>query len=251
MPEWGAFSFGVVLGWFLYYVNRYRKSEVGLGDLVTLLGAIGGGSVTALFGDAKTNLFGAYGVGLAVGFFAYFVTLIVLVSLSKGVFKLTWFLDGRRGKLGQGEEIPPDVGPTVRPMALPPGAPHAMALPVAPGASALAIASEQRDRAIAATSDLVRELQRRIGDATDDAERASLGQSQAELISRYDELVAMRLRDILDSEPVRSAMSKLAGITGELVATAQEMKSATDAVTTAAKAIDRVARVIALLSVFM
>ena len=86
METWGAFAFGTVLGWFLYFTNRYRKGETQLSDVATLIGVIGGGAVTALFGDAKTTLFGAYGVGLAVGFFAYFVVLVIMVRNSGGVF---------------------------------------------------------------------------------------------------------------------------------------------------------------------
>src|SRR6266404_360014 len=71
----GAFSFGIVIGWYVYYINRYRKSEVQLTDLVTLIGVLGGGAILAIF-PAASALFGAYGVGLAVGFFAYFVFLI-------------------------------------------------------------------------------------------------------------------------------------------------------------------------------
>lgn len=108
----GAFAFGLVIGWFLYYVNRYRK-EVTLADLTTVIGAIGGGAVLALF-PAKTDLFGAYGVGLAVGFFAYFVVLAVLVTLSKN-FDVDFLLDGRR-KLPDGKAV--GYGPTPeKPMA--------------------------------------------------------------------------------------------------------------------------------------
>jgi hypothetical protein len=94
---WGAGLFGAILGWYLYYVNRYRKGDVQLGDFATVLGAIGGGAVTALF-DAKTDLFGAYGIGLGIGFFGYFILLLVFVLISKargGNFNLEWFLDGR------------------------------------------------------------------------------------------------------------------------------------------------------------
>jgi hypothetical protein len=97
----GAGCFGAVLGWYLYYVNRYRKDEVRLADLVTLVGVIGGGAVLALF-PKGTVLFGAYGIGLAVGFFAYFWTLVFLVWRSKG-FTTAWFLDGRRPKIPDGE----------------------------------------------------------------------------------------------------------------------------------------------------
>jgi hypothetical protein len=84
-PVVGAFAFGVLLGWYVYYINRYRKGEIQIGDIVTLVGAIGGGAVLALFNE-KNKLFGAYGVGLAVGFFAYFrfrfVSFIFLLSIN-------------------------------------------------------------------------------------------------------------------------------------------------------------------------
>jgi hypothetical protein len=92
---WGAGCFGGLIGWYVYYINRNRTDKVQLGDLVTLIGAIGGASITTIF-PASSELFGAYGIGLAAGFFAYFVVLIVFVGMSKGVFKATWFLDGRR-----------------------------------------------------------------------------------------------------------------------------------------------------------
>src|SRR5689334_17685344 len=104
---WGAGCFGALIGWYVYYINRYRKSDVQLGDLVTVIGVIGGSAVLALF-PAGSDLFGAYGVGLAVGFFAYFLTLIVLVGVSPN-FDVDWFLDGRR-KLPDGTIFVPQVG---------------------------------------------------------------------------------------------------------------------------------------------
>lgn len=103
----GAGGFGVVIGWYLYYVNRYRKAEVKLGDLVTLIGTIGGGAILALF-PARTDLFGAYGIGLFVGFFGYFLALILLVSFSKN-FDFDWFLDGRRKHPQSPYYIPPAI----------------------------------------------------------------------------------------------------------------------------------------------
>lgn len=94
----GAGGFGLVIGWFVYFVNRYRKDDVQLSDIVTLIGAIGGAAVLSLF-EAKTELFGAYGIGLALGFFGYFLALLVLVRASvrrNGAFTWEWFLDGRR-----------------------------------------------------------------------------------------------------------------------------------------------------------
>jgi hypothetical protein len=107
---WGAGVFGALIGWFVYYINRYRKGDVQLSDLVTLLGVLGGGGILALF-PAKSDLFGAYGIGLGIGFFGYFLVLIFLVGISKN-FDVDWFLDGRRKKPAVGYEIPTDVRPT-------------------------------------------------------------------------------------------------------------------------------------------
>jgi hypothetical protein len=103
----GSGGIGVIIGWHVYYINRYRKGDVQLSDLVTLLGILGGGAITALF-PARTDLFGAYGIGLFCGFFAYFIVLIFLVGISKK-FGSDWFLDGRRKNLENDEFIPGDV----------------------------------------------------------------------------------------------------------------------------------------------
>jgi len=107
----GAGGFGCMIGWYVYYINRYRKGDVQLSDLVTLIGVIGGGSVLALFKEG-TDLFGAYGIGLFAGFFGYFLVLIFLVGISKN-FNIDWFLDGRRIKPKGDFEIPADVRPTI------------------------------------------------------------------------------------------------------------------------------------------
>jgi hypothetical protein len=99
----GAGAFGAVVGWYVYYINRYRKDDVQLSDIVTLIGAVGGAAVLALFPE-KTDLFGAYGIGLAAGFFMYFFILIVLVNKAPG-FNSSWFLDGRGPKLDATQEL--------------------------------------------------------------------------------------------------------------------------------------------------
>ncbi|MBK8426294.1 MAG: hypothetical protein IPL27_10170 [Lewinellaceae bacterium] len=106
----GAGGFGCLIGWYVYYINRYRKGDVQLSDLVTLIGVIGGGSVLALFKEG-TDLFGAYGIGLFIGFFGYFLVLLLLVGISRN-FNADWFLDGRRIKPSGDFEIPGDVRPT-------------------------------------------------------------------------------------------------------------------------------------------
>lgn len=90
----GAGGFGLLIGWYVYYINRHRKSDVQMSDLVTLLGVVGGSAVLALF-PARTDLFGAYGIGLAAGFFLYFLVMAVLVARSRN-FDADFFLDGRR-----------------------------------------------------------------------------------------------------------------------------------------------------------
>ncbi|MDQ0473451.1 hypothetical protein [Labrys wisconsinensis] len=105
IPGLGAAGFGCIIGWLVYYINRYRKADVQFSDLTTIVGIVGGAGVTSLFGGADKALFGAYGIGLFVGFFGYFIALIVLVHNSGGVFGATWFLDGRRKKPAADEEI--------------------------------------------------------------------------------------------------------------------------------------------------
>jgi hypothetical protein len=60
-------------------------------------------------------MFGAYGLGLATGFFTYFLILIFLVGISKN-FGVDWFLDGRRKKVADDEFIPEYVSPTTHAM---------------------------------------------------------------------------------------------------------------------------------------
>lgn len=101
----GAGCFGALVGWFVYYVNRHRTDAVTLGDVSTLIGAIGGAAVLTLF-PAKTDLFGAYGIGLAVGFFGYYLVMVYCVRKSPN-FDVDWFLDGRRKKLADGQDDGP------------------------------------------------------------------------------------------------------------------------------------------------
>lgn len=89
----GAFCFGTILGWFLYYINRYRTGDVKIGDLASVVSTLGGGAILTLF-EEGTDLFGAYGIGLFVGFFGYFLTLLFFVHKSDK-FDLNWFLDGK------------------------------------------------------------------------------------------------------------------------------------------------------------
>lgn len=66
----GAAAFGLVIGWITYRTLRRKEGAVALSDIATVIGAVGGAGITALFGSQ--DLFGAYSIGLAIGFFSYF-----------------------------------------------------------------------------------------------------------------------------------------------------------------------------------
>lgn len=249
LPGIGAFGFGIVIGWFVYFTNRYRKGDVQFSDLATLLGIIGGGAVTALFGEGKATLFGAYGLGLAVGFFAYFVMLLVLVKASNGVFTWTWFLDGRRKMLKDDEEIGTEPRPAlVPPRAMQPSQPPAAIAMAQPARSLLPQYSEQRNRAIEALTTAIRDLSDRAGATGDAGIRAQLRQSEEELSRKLNMLVAARLIDILESDQTKAALLRLQGITDELNLEARHMRDATDAIAQTAIVIDRVTQVVAFLA---
>jgi hypothetical protein len=109
----GAGGFGALIGWYVYYINRYRKVDVQLNDLVTLVGVLGGGAILSLF-PAGTDLFGAYGIGLFIGFFGYFVVLTILVRISEN-FDTDWFLDGRCKRPKEPYYIPEEIVTPPRP----------------------------------------------------------------------------------------------------------------------------------------
>jgi hypothetical protein len=69
--NFGAFCFGLVVGWVTYRTLRRTKTN-GLSDISSVIGAIGGAAVVSLFPE-ETNAFGAYSIGLAIGFFAYLI----------------------------------------------------------------------------------------------------------------------------------------------------------------------------------
>jgi hypothetical protein len=54
-----------------------------MGDIAVVIGAVGGAAVLALF-PAQSELFGAYGIGLAAGFFIYVGFLIVATVRTTG-----------------------------------------------------------------------------------------------------------------------------------------------------------------------
>jgi uncharacterized membrane protein YeaQ/YmgE (transglycosylase-associated protein family) len=56
----GAVLFGVVVGWVTYRTLVRRSDEATLSDIATVVGAVGGGAVVALFNNP--HLFGLYSI---------------------------------------------------------------------------------------------------------------------------------------------------------------------------------------------
>ncbi len=76
----GALMIGIVLGWNLYFINRYRKREsIDIENLGVLITALLGAGILGYF-DQSMKLMGYYGTGLGIGFFMY---LWFLIRLSK------------------------------------------------------------------------------------------------------------------------------------------------------------------------
>lgn len=70
--EYGALAFGLVIGWITYRTLHLREDEkVGLSDIATVIGAVGGAAITGLF--EEEILFAAYSIGLAGGFFLFLI----------------------------------------------------------------------------------------------------------------------------------------------------------------------------------
>jgi ABC-type protease/lipase transport system fused ATPase/permease subunit len=74
----GADCFGLVVGWVTYRTLRRKEGTTQLSDLATVIAAIGGAAVTKLFDNP--NLFGWYCIGLAVGFFLYFIIAVIVTG---------------------------------------------------------------------------------------------------------------------------------------------------------------------------
>ena len=67
----GSICFGLVIGWVTYRTLRRNTESAQLSDIATVIGAVRGAAVTTMFADP--DLFGGYCIGLAGGFFTYFV----------------------------------------------------------------------------------------------------------------------------------------------------------------------------------
>ncbi len=97
---YGACGLGIVLGWNLYFINRYRdRTKIVLADLASVMTAITGAALIAFLDHSQRSL-GHYGVGLCIGFLLYFIMLVTFSIFSKNPkFKFPdYFLDPPDGQ---------------------------------------------------------------------------------------------------------------------------------------------------------
>ena len=87
MLTFGTICFGSVIGWVTYRTLRRKSSGAALSDISAVIGAVGGGTITALF--KPPDIFGAYCIGLAAGFFGYFIIGIIVDKSSAG----SWMME--------------------------------------------------------------------------------------------------------------------------------------------------------------
>lgn len=248
----GAFWFGAVVGWFLYFANRYRKEDVKLADVATLLSAIGGGAVTALFGKGDgtgANLFLSYGAGLGFGFFGYFLVLVALIRLSGGAYNWVSLIDGRRQKLPDDWEIPEGTQTPVHNFSLYPRGftPGNLLVRLAQPAATAALDAQRQ--ALADAIDAARlGVVQQFNAATDPAVRNHLSDVQRQLDAQRDKLDAAAIRSDLTAPQVQQAVARLAGITQDINAEAQNLRDATAALGAAAKVLALIGQAIGIVA---
>jgi hypothetical protein len=97
---WGALAFGIVIGWITYRTLR-RGKESNIGDIASVIAAMGGGAVVALF-PTGTDAFGIYGIGLAVGFFVYLAVSLLIAARTQSFSAVNEWLGEDQAVMGGG-----------------------------------------------------------------------------------------------------------------------------------------------------
>ena len=67
----GASCFGTVVGYITYRTLARTTEKAAITDLAAVIGAVGGGAITTLYGPADGTLFAMYSIGLVVGMGLY------------------------------------------------------------------------------------------------------------------------------------------------------------------------------------
>lgn len=73
----GPSCFGLVVGYITYRTLARTTANATINDLAVVIAAIGGGTITLLFGKADGSMFGLYAIGLVVGMALYFLMLCI------------------------------------------------------------------------------------------------------------------------------------------------------------------------------
>lgn len=80
---WGSVCFGLVIGWITYYTMRKNTKPRTLADITVIISALAGPAILAVFPapveETNQTMFGFYGIGLALGFFLYYVIFVLLL----------------------------------------------------------------------------------------------------------------------------------------------------------------------------
>lgn len=80
---WGSICFGAVIGWITYYTMRKNTQPRVLSDITVIIAALAGPAILAVFpaptAANKQTMFGYYGIGLAAGFFIYYLLFVLLL----------------------------------------------------------------------------------------------------------------------------------------------------------------------------
>jgi hypothetical protein len=74
----GGLAFGAVIGWVTYFILR-RAQPKALSDISTIIGAVGGATITGLFSKGGAA-FAGYCIGLCVGFFVYYIVFMAITG---------------------------------------------------------------------------------------------------------------------------------------------------------------------------
>jgi hypothetical protein len=103
---WGSLCFGAVIGWITYYTMRKNTKPRTLSDLTVIIAALVGPAILTVFpapvAATRQTMFGYYGIGLAFGFFLYYILFLILAWAAPAEVLLSMGLVQQR-ELGGGE----------------------------------------------------------------------------------------------------------------------------------------------------
>jgi hypothetical protein len=240
---YGAIGFGAVVGWITYYTNRHRTDAITITDLGTIVGVIGGGAITALF-EEKTQLFGAYSIGLAVGFFGYYFTLRRMVSKSDN-FDDDFFLDGRRKAWTETETGPTDENGdplNQRPMF----ANLRLIQDAVKSASSTDVPSDAEIKdALASAQEAANTIEKRLDQGgLSDATEVQMDRAYARLLNVMAQLRGLQRLRLWTSPEAKQAIQTLDQQTKNLKQAADKIKSVTESYKSLTAALEKIAGVI-------